>query len=97
MFGWLKKKIVAGEANKIGLFRAFLDWLTAPGNRRIVVGCLIGLAAALRYLGHSAPAEWVDQIKVIVDTLAPGMDAGAFVLLIWSILAAKKKAKENAQ
>lgn len=94
MFGWLKKKIVASEANKIGFLRALLGWLSEPGNRRIVVAVLLGCATALRHLGYMIPAEWLDQFKVIIDSITPGMDAGALVLLAWSIFVAKKKAQE---
>lgn len=97
MFGWLKKRVVANEAGKIGIFKSFLDWLVQPGNRRIVVAILLGAAASLRHLGYIVPAEWLDQFKVIIDSIAPGMDVGAVVLLIWSIFSAKKKAKENGK
>lgn len=97
MFGWLKRKLVAREAGKSGLLKAILEWLVQPGNRRIIVAVLIGVATTLRNLGHVVPAEWVDQIKGIIETLVPGMDAGAMVLLAWSIFTAKKKAKEGVQ
>jgi len=95
MFGWLKRKIVANEANKSAPFRSAMEWIAE--HRRVIAAILVGVSIALRNIDpkYIPAAGWIDQIKVIVDSLAPGMEPGAIVLLVWSILSAKKKAKEN--
>jgi len=85
LIDWIKKKLVLRELRKSKLLKKVILWLEQPGNKRIVVAILFGCSASLRYLDYVAPAEIVEQLKELVNTLPPGMDAGAFVLLAWSI------------
>ena len=97
MFGWLKRWVVKREANKSRFLRGFLDWLVKPGNRRAVAAGFFALAEGLKHSGYMALADKFDELHVVVETIPWGIEGGAFVLILWSIFDAKKKAKEEVQ
>jgi hypothetical protein len=68
-----------------------LLWLqTTPGARRAIAASLVAVAAGLKYLGIDIEAV-VGVPVAWLEAGAKAFDVVAFLTLIWSIVAARRK------
>lgn len=87
MFGQIKEFFLRREISKLvqeqGYVTGVITWFTAvPGRKRGAAALILGVSASMRYLGHAAFSEHMDQAAQFIQDLQPGMDIVGGLMLI---------------
>ena len=88
---WIERGLRRLLEDNMSQLMKVVTWLNAvPGRKRGVAAVLLGVAAALRTLGHTSLADSVAGANQIAQNyLVPGMDLGGFVMAVVGLWHAK--------